>query len=519
MPGSRCLSILKHPGGGLPCREHDSSGVFPGLHRRFLLAAFLAPCLAAGAGAEERAESFDVDPGWERHNNRSDVPPPRHVRQDFGYAPSHLAGGKAAGEMGGFITPAAEPAYYARRIARRTLEDGLTASGTLNATGRQFHVLLGFFNSGTIKEWRTPNSVSLRLYGRGEVFYAYVEYATGRWRAGGDSPRSFPTITDPSTKRVRLRGFQGGAAHEWSLRYDPAGNDGHGSVTATIGEATAVCHLERGHKADGATFDRFGLLTVMKHADAGGELWIDDLTINGETEDFSRDPRWEGFQNRRTYTTRDVRPRFDFGFSRTRHAQGSAAGELGGLIFRGDHRYPERMAYYADRLDRLTLEKPLRAAGKIALLRGVSDSTTLLGFFDSASSVAVGPSQDSGFPKSFVGIAVEGPSREGFFVYPVYREGGRGDRRGSATGGGRPRIDPDGKAHDWTLAYDPATAARPGRLTAALDGKSVSIDLDEAIDKTATRFDRFGCITTWVDGNGQRVYFDDLRYTCKQEED
>ena len=35
----------------------------------------------------------------------------------------------------------------------------------------------------------TPNSVALRLYGRGDVFYAFVEYATGRWRAGGDSPR------------------------------------------------------------------------------------------------------------------------------------------------------------------------------------------------------------------------------------------------------------------------------------------------------------------------------------------
>ena len=26
--------------------------------------------------------------------------------------------------------------------------------------------------------------------------------------------------------------------------------------------------------------------------------------------------------------------------------------------------------------------------------------------------------------------------------------------------------------------------------------------------------DRFGLITTWIDGNGQRVYFDDLTYIC-----
>jgi hypothetical protein len=31
------------------------------------------------------------------------------------------------------------------------------------------------------------------------------------------------------------------------------------------------------------------------------------------------------------------------------------------------------------------------------------------------------------------------------------------------------------------------------------------------------QFDRFGLVTPWIDGNGQHVYFDDLRYTCRQE--
>jgi hypothetical protein len=31
-----------------------------------------------------------------------------------------------------------------------------------------------------------------------------------------------------------------------------------------------------------------------------------------------------------------------------------------------------------------------------------------------------------------------------------------------------------------------------------------------------TRFDRFGLIMTWIGGNGQQVYFDDLTYACKQ---
>lgn len=32
-----------------------------------------------------------------------------------------------------------------------------------------------------------------------------------------------------------------------------------------------------------------------------------------------------------------------------------------------------------------------------------------------------------------------------------------------------------------------------------------------------TRFDRFGLVTTWIDGNSQTIYLDDLKYTWKQE--
>jgi hypothetical protein len=96
-----------------------------------------------------------------------------------------------------------------------------------------------------------------------------------------------------------------------------------------------------------------------------GEVWLDDITINGDKEDFGRDPGWDQLNNRRTYTTTLVRPRFDFGYSPTRHAGGKGIGELGGVIFRGDCRSPDKMASYADRLDELTLDKPLRASGKV----------------------------------------------------------------------------------------------------------------------------------------------------------
>ena len=181
----------------------------------------LASCLAGLSSAEDRVARFDRDPGWDGHNNRAASPAPRAIRQDFGYNRTAHAGGRP-GEIGGFLSPAAEPAYYAKVIPAATLDDKLTASGTLAMDGRPTHALIAFFNAGTLNEWRTPNTIALRVSGRGDVFYAWVEYATDRWRAGGDEPRGFPKRRDPKTGRDELIGFAAkGAVHRWSLRYDP----------------------------------------------------------------------------------------------------------------------------------------------------------------------------------------------------------------------------------------------------------------------------------------------------------
>lgn len=458
--------------------------------------------------AEERTQRFNVDPGWEGVNNRA-AGEKRTVKQDFGFSKTANAGGKP-GEIGGFISPAAETAYYARKLDPKSFATPLIASGTLFVKGPEPHLLIGFFNSKTVNEWRTPNTIAMRIHGRGDHFFAYVEYTTARWRAGGDTPGGFSTVKNPKTGRDDLRGFKNGVAHRWTLRYEPDGNNGTGSVTVTLGGETAVCHLDAGHKADGARFDRFGLLPVLKSADGGGEIWLDDVALDGAKDDFAKDPGWEGVNNRREYQTADVRPRFNFGFSASQYAGGDEFGELGGLVFRGDCRYKDRLAAYGDRLKPLSLDLPLKASGKVALRRGVSDSTTLLGFYHSQDSLAVNPSQSSGFPKSFLGVAVEGPSREGFLFYLVYRTSG--DGQGYANGDDRPHILPDGKPHEWSLNYDPKE--KNGRITVAFDGKKVSLDLAEADRKTGAKFDRFGLITTWIDGNAQRVYFDDLTYTC-----
>ena len=477
------------------------------------IAAATSVCLACALSfAAERTEHFDSDPRWDGRNHRAAEPAPREIRQDFGYSPTSHAGGKP-GEIGGLISPAGEAAYYAAEIPATDFSQPLSASGTFACNDGPFHVLLGFFNSASINEWRTPNTIALRLNGRGDVFFGYVEYATGRWRTGGDDPQGFPTRLNAQSGRRELEGFSVQGVHRWTLSYDPAGNHGGGTIVASIDAQPAICNLAPGHKADGARFNRFGLLTVMKSADSGGEVWLDDVTINGRANDFAADPGWDARNNRRTYQSGIVRPRFDFGFSATQFAGGEKPGELGGLVFRGDCRYPEKMACYGDRLQELTLARPIRAAGKVALRRGVSDSGVLIGFFDSRASMVSNPSQNAGLPRNFLGISTDAPSREGFYFSPTYRIA---DANGIASDGTPPHLYPDGKSHDWTFNYSP-DAANGGQITVTLDEQSIRLPVAAGDIAAGARFDRFGIISTWIDGNSQTIYFDDLTYTFRQD--
>ena len=74
-----------------------------------------------------KAETFDVDPGWDGLNNRATDPSPRQIVQNFGFSVSTTNAGGSAGEIGGFITPAGEPAFLGR-FATRSIS---SANGTI----------------------------------------------------------------------------------------------------------------------------------------------------------------------------------------------------------------------------------------------------------------------------------------------------------------------------------------------------------------------------------------------------
>jgi hypothetical protein len=458
-----------------------------------------------------KEEHFDQEPAhWEGINNRGSQFQPRIVNQDFGYSGRSHHVGEKEGEVGGRINPAAEPAYYGYRLPKALgFDEVLSASGKLFVAHGPGHFLLGFFNPDTLKEWRTPNTLAARINGRGEGFHCHLEYCTSRWRAGaGLIGESVPG------GRITAKMLPCDRVYDWRLAYEPDQSAGTGSLTLTLSNQSAHCTVTQEHRADGATFTHFGLLPVLKSWDNAGQVWIADLTVNGKRFDFTQEPGWEGVGNRQTYETKNTRPHFDFGWSPTHWADGKAAGELGGLIFRGDCRDPNRLAAYGDRLSPLNLDNPLFARGKVCMIRGVSDSTASIGFYHSQWSLRTNSAQDQAVPMDYLGINIEGPSSEGFFFYPVYRAHRNAAKTQIASPGPRLRISPDRSSHDWTLYYDPGGATGRGRITVSLDGQTCTLDLEAADRAAGASFDRFGLCTPWIDGNSVTVFFDDLHYTA-----
>lgn len=167
-----------------PCKSR-----FLSVSVRLVLAGMISALAASihGQPLLLKTERFDVDPGWDGRNNRATDPGPRQITQNFGFSASSTNAGGAAGEIGGIVTPAGEPAFYGKVITPRSFNEPLSASGTLNVPQGGGHTLIGFFNADTANEWRTPNTIAIRIYGRSTYFLAYLDYGTGLWRAGGGS--------------------------------------------------------------------------------------------------------------------------------------------------------------------------------------------------------------------------------------------------------------------------------------------------------------------------------------------
>lgn len=342
------------------------------------------------------------------------------MTQDFGHSPTSFAGGVGSGEIGGTVARSLTPAMYWTEIASASLDDRLEASGkfAVTAAGGGSGVLLGWFNAES-RGWRTPNSLALRIDGNGGNFWVFFEYGTRELGTGGgdtfEGDRYQTTPTDPEPAD--------GSVHEWRLVYTPDGAGGDGEIQLTLDGATHSVALAPVHKAQGATFNRFGIVNQQTSGDEL-TLYVDDVTVGGRSYDFAAKSGWEGVGARATFRDAAIRPYHDFGYSDTAHAGGSV-GEIGGLVWRIEEANIGEAAYYAVDVGGLTMDDQLYAAGRVAMTRAGADSAVLIGWFDSRTFVGAPPA-------SFLGVMVEGPSRVGHYFRPAYsnREGG-GQRRAS----------------------------------------------------------------------------------------
>jgi hypothetical protein len=487
--------------------------------------------LAAGAGKGRdkdeakstlKAESFEKDPGWEGHNNR--IVPDRvpTVKQDFGYSKTSFAG-KTAGELGGQVTRASEPAYYGDKIGPVTLDDKLSASGTfaLTKTTAGGGIFFGFFRAEQPGSGGRPtSSLGLNLdCERGGARLA-VRLITGQNQSCGTFVTPFlPGKFRPTPIR------NDGTRYRWTLDYDPRGADRRGQFRFTFqgdapkpGEFSSAdipenhkqearrrfpdvtsftVDLPEGFRKQGTRFDHFGLMNMMK---AGGSMTIyfGDLQCLGRAGDFSRDPNWDASGNRATYRAKEVAGAHDFGYSPTNHA-GGKAGEVGGRFWRSG-----KYAYYADKVGPLSLDDRLQASGRVVLKSGAPDSDMFLGWFNSANKDE-SPSQAG----HFLGVHVGGPTRIGHYFHPSLATA-KGTRSQAAAG---PVLTP-GKVYQWSLVYDPTAEGGNGAITVTLDKQSVTLPLKKGLKAQGARFDRFGLFTSNIGGQIVKIYLDDLKYTA-----
>jgi hypothetical protein len=469
-----------------------------------------------------KTESFDKDPSWEGHNNHI---VPGHlptVTQDFGYSKTQFAG-KAAGELGGLVTRASEPAYYADKIGPKTLDDKLSASGTfaLTKTTPGGGIFFGFFRAEQPGAGGRPtSSLGLDMDCEHSGARLAVRLITGKNQSCG----TFITPFIPGKFRpTPIR--NDGTHYTWQLDYDPQAAGGRGQLTFTIhGQApkpgefvkadipeshkqearkrfpevtTFTVELPGGYKRQGTTFDHFGMMNMMK---PGGTMTIyfDDLQYEGGAQDFAKDPNWNSSGNRATYQAKDVGGAHDFGFSNTNHA-GGKPGEIGGTFWRSGE-----YGYYADKVGLLTLDDRLEASGKVVLKSGGPDSDMFLGWFNSANK-----DESPAEVGNFVGVHVGGPTRVGHYFHPAFATA-KGTR-GLANGG--PVLTP-GKVYDWSLVYDPSAEGGHGAIRVTLGEETVTLPLKKGIKAQGARLDRFGLFTSNIGGQMVKIYLDDLKYTA-----
>ncbi len=214
------------------------------------------------------AQDFSKDPGWIGAGNRVTFEDRELTgAHDFGFSEKTNFAGGSPGEVGGGLWRSGAFAFYADRIGTLNLRQRLEAHGKVRlvSAGPDSDVFIGFFNSAASDEETADrrNFVGIHVGGPTRVGHYFIPvFATAKGTRG------------KVEKGPLLRP---GKVFDWSLTYDPAANGGNGEMRVMLGDESVTLALKPGQKAEGATFDRFG----MFNSTIGGQMvkfYVDDVS-------------------------------------------------------------------------------------------------------------------------------------------------------------------------------------------------------------------------------------------------
>lgn len=466
-------------------------------------------CSALGVSAQSlKSEKFGVDPGWDAVGNRGAK---KHIvaHQDFGYNSDSNFVGKGKGEIGGRIQRSTVPAYYADVIMPKTLNDKLSASGTFTVPEKSGGGLwFGWFKADQEGgSGRPVGGLGLDIGFKTGGGHLAVRLTTKQNRAAGMLVTALKANKTGGKPVADVMLQPDGTRYTWNLDYDPNGTNGKGQVRFVVRSDRSKPQefegkvfsfdLPDGYKEQGTTFDRFGILNIMK---TGGTvtIYFNDLTHDGKREDFSTDPKWLGVNNHGNVVERDQVAVQDFGYEPKSDIAGGKPGEIGGVFWRTE----TDPGFYAARTSPLTLDNKLVAHGKVQMLVGAPDSNMYIGWFASRDK-----QQSPVQAGNFLGVSIGGPTRIGHYFNPAYTTS-MGERGKVKSGG--PIIAP-GTKYEWSLAYDPRG---DGEIKVTLGKDSVTLPFKPQARRQGAQFDHFGVLTSGPGGQMVKIYFDDLEYTA-----
>jgi hypothetical protein len=239
-----------------------------------------------------------------------------------------------------------------------------------------------------------------------------------------------------------------------------------------------------------------------------------------KSEDFSKDPGWEGFRNR-VVLKNLKKVTQDFGYTATNFA-GKEKGEIGGTIWRGS-----AAASFADKIEPRTLNDKLSASGTFAITDTHGSSGAFFGWFKSdtpeagrQSSLGIRFAGEGSGARLTLQLVTATNQACGTKITPWIVDKTKTRAEGRKF---RPTsIKNDGTRYTWTLDYDPAAGDGNGQMQFVIrsnsakpeefEGKVFTVDLPKGYREHGTTFDRFGLANSMRPGNPLTIYFDDVEH-------